>query len=443
MSNEGVRFVAVTGGSIAQSDEVSKKGKRLAADRDRLMPKLTTKYRTLISKLGIEFRDTFSEICRFIEELDILQSCALVSLRYYYCRPTIWDGTELESGVSARDIRHPIVERIHTSTEYITNDIQLGAPFHLSCVDTKLSSPSSPPSSSCKMTERGIVLYGCNSVGKTVLMKSLGLAVIMAQAGMYVCASQFSYYPFTNLLTRITGGDNMALGQGSFAVEMSELKSILERASPSTLVLGDEICRGTENISGTSIVCATVIKLSQAKAKFMFTSHLHSLPNLRKFKTLEGVRCYHLRVRSVNGELIYERKLENGPGKSIYGIEIAKAMGLKPDFIRLANTIRKELEIPDQNDPQSIVQTKKSRYNASVYVDHCELCGEHHNLETHHINFQCTANDKGFIGHFHKHSKHNLVVVCSRCHHAIHTRKISVSEYHQTTKGIKLSSTAN
>jgi len=427
LRGEGIRFTPITGGSMAQSVQVNEKRRRLATDLDKLMPKLAKKYRKLIGQLGIEFRDTFIELCRFIEKIDILQSCANVSLQYNYCRPTIWDAPS-QSGIDARELRHPIVERIHTSTEYIANDIQLGVPNR---------------DESSNETPRGILLYGCNSVGKTVLMKSLGLGVVMAQAGMYVSASNFGYFPFTNLLTRITGTDNMALGQGSFAVEMSELKPILERASPSTLILGDEICRGTENVSGTALVCATVIELCKTKSKFMFTSHLHSLPKLDRFKRLEGVKCYHLRVRDCKGELIYERKLQDGPGKSVYGIKVARAMGLHTDFIRLANTIRREIKTPNQKDAQSIIQTKQSRYNASVYVDHCALCGSRKNLETHHISFQCTADDKGFIGHFHKHSKHNLVVVCKKCHRGIHRRRIIVSGYQQTTRGVKLKSKDN
>ena len=144
------------------------------------------------------------------------------------------------SFVNIKNMRHPIIERINTASEYVPNDVMIG-----------LEGTS------------GMLLYGCNAVGKSSLMKAIGLNIIMAQAGMYVPASEFIYQPFDYIFTRIADNDNLFKGQSSFAVEMSELRSILKRSNSRNIVLGDELCSGTESVSAQSIFAASVIKLAK------------------------------------------------------------------------------------------------------------------------------------------------------------------------------------
>ena len=123
---------------------------------------------------------------------------------------------------------------------------------------------------------------------------------------------------------------------------MGELRGILKRADPMSLVLGDEICHGTETISAVSLVAATLITLSQRRTNFLFTTHLHALSTIEAITQIETLKMYHLKVTYLeeSGDLIYDRQLVPGPGLPIYGLEVAKSMDLNPDFIELANQIR-------------------------------------------------------------------------------------------------------
>ena len=125
--------------------------------------------------------------------------------------------------------------------------------------------------------QNGILLYGVNAVGKSSLMKSIGIAVIMAQSGFFVAAKEFTYSPYKHIFTRISNNDNIFKGQSTFAVEMSELRSILIRADKYSLILGDELCCGTETTSALSLVTAGVLRLCEKNANFIFATHLHKL----------------------------------------------------------------------------------------------------------------------------------------------------------------------
>ena len=127
-------------------------------------------------------------------------------------------------------------------------------------------------------------------------MKSIGLTLIMAQAGFYVPCSELRYSPYTQIFTRILNNDNIFKRQSSFAVEMSELRGILKRADKNSLVLGDEVCSGTETTSALSIVSAGLKTLSDLKCSFIFTSHLHQLMDIQIIKEIHSLKIYHLKM---------------------------------------------------------------------------------------------------------------------------------------------------
>lgn len=195
-----------------------------------------------------------------------------------------------------------------------------------------------------------------------------------------------TYTPYHSVLTRIVGNDNLFKGLSSFAVEMGELRGILRRANQFSLVLGDEICHGTETISAVSLVASAIITLSQIGANFLFATHLHTLSQMERIISLSCVRMFHLKVQfdQQTGHLIYDRHLEAGAGHPIYGLEVAKAMDLDPQFLDLANEIRKELM-----GVGPLIPFKKSKYNSHVYYDKCGIpeCINQATL-THHIQFQ-------------------------------------------------------
>ena len=322
------------------------------------------------------------------------------------------------SFVHAKKLRHPIVEQI-IDYEYVPHDVRL---------DNKV---------------KGNMIYGVNSSGKTILMKAIGLNIILAQCGLYVPSEYFEYNIFTSIYTRISGNDNLFKGQSSFIVEMNELRSILKRCNNSSLVIGDEICRGTEHLSGTAIVGATIIRLIENDVKFLFATHLHDLPNLTKIKQLNNVDFYHMSVDRRNDELIFNRKLVKGTGEQVYGITIAKHILDDPEFIKTAVELKNDL-LDKKNINYKLVNDKKSLYNNDVYVDKCSICSSEDKLETHHIIYQKEYKEtpKGEINnvkfHIVKNHKSNLIILCQKCHDKLHDGKIKINSLVQTSNGIKI-----
>ena len=172
-----------------------------------------------------EFHDEIQDIVTYVTKLDVVITKAIIAKQYNYCKPTI-DVKKKSSFLKATELRHPLIELLQQDETYVPNDIDLG----------------------CGVSQRGILLYGTNAVGKSSLIRSIGIAVIMAQAGMYVPATSFTFKPYTSIFTRILGNDNLFKGLSTYAVEMSELRTILNNADKNSLVLGDELCSGTESI---------------------------------------------------------------------------------------------------------------------------------------------------------------------------------------------------
>jgi DNA mismatch repair protein MutS len=184
-------------------------------------------------------------------------------------------------------------------------------------------------------------------------------------------------------------------------------------------------------------VGAAICELAARGSTFIFATHLHNITEISEVTSLSNVVFRHLSVRydEISKKLIYDRKLKEGSGSSVYGLEVCKALDLPQDFLTLANTIRQKYI----NVNHSIVSCTKSKYNAKVLVDVCSLCGND-TEEIHHIKQQKDADSHGFIkgSHVHMNSQHNLVNVCSKCHDDIHGGKIHVKGYVQTSDGIEL-----
>ena len=205
-------------------------------------------------------------------------------------------------------------------------------------------------------------------------MKAVGLTVILAQCGLYVPCKKLVFSPYESLYARITGNDNILKGLSSFALEMTELRAILTRSNNNTLVIGDEICRGTEQTSGTSIVAATIKQLSDKKSSFIFASHLHKVPELQIIKELENIKCFHLIVNydEKTDNLVFNRKLKEGSGPNVYGLTVAKYLIDDNEFIKLAESIKKN----HMNESENLINDKTSRYNKNLYVYECKICKE-------------------------------------------------------------------
>jgi DNA mismatch repair protein MutS len=375
---------------------------------------------TLVFQQFIErfefFQEQLQHIIQFITMIDVLYAKSTISKKYNYCKPTIVEADK--SFICAKGLRHCLIEQIQTNELYVTNDITLGN----ESID-------------------GVLLYGTNAVGKTSLIRSIGISIIMAQAGLYVPCKEFVYKPYNYIFTRILGNDNLFKGLSTFAVEMSELRTILRLADENSLILGDELCSGTENTSAISIFVAGIQKLHSCKSSFIFATHLHEIVNYEEIYNLESVKLKHMTViyDKEQDMLIYDRKLKDGAGDSMYGLEVCKALSLPNDFLEAAYNIRMKYN----PESASLLSLRTSHFNKKKIMNMCEKCGKNMGSEVHHLQHQKDSNEEGLIincdgfGFVHKNNLANLVTLCESCHDNFHKKDVKCKKV-KTSKGIIL-----
>ena len=360
------------------------------------------------------YQQKLESIINFITLIDILSAKCTIAKKYNYCKPNIVQADK--SFVDAKNLRHCLIEQLQNNELYVTNDIVLG-----------------------NGKNDGLLLYGTNAVGKTSLIRALGISLIMAQSGLFVPCSSFQYFPYKYIFTRILGNDNIFKGLSTFAVEMSELRTILRLADPNSLILGDELCSGTENTSAISIFVAGIQRLYQCKSSFIFATHLHEIVNYDEITSLENVSLKHMAVvyDKEKDMLIYDRKLRDGPGNNLYGLEVCKSLSLPNDFLEAAYNIRMKYN----PDSASLLSLKGSHYNSKKIINLCEKCGKNMGTEVHHLQHQNDANDDGIINNkdnvFHKNKLANLMTLCEGCHHDFHKKNVKHKRV-KTTKGFKI-----
>jgi DNA mismatch repair protein MutS len=379
----------------------------------------------------------FERMIHYIADIDVAVSTAKTAQLYNYARPMIVPTHKDENFLQVLGLRHPLIEVQEHKGIYVPNDIVMGNRDYMDIPYPETIMLDTAVHDGHQI--HGVLLYGINSSGKSSLMKSIGLAVMMAQAGFFVPASAMKFSLFESIFTRIVSRDNLAKGLSTFAVEMLELKNIFNRAGTKSLILGDEISHGTETLSGVAIVASSIMKLSRLRSIFLFATHLHQLSNMDEIARLKNVVNLHLAVSydEEKDKLLYNRTLQSGSGSSIYGLEFAKSLHMDREFLDVANGIRKRLA-NDYDELELLVKKKKrSKYNKELYVTNCVICG---NIaeDVHHISHQSLANQAGFIGHFHQDHKHNLIPLCKEHHNEIHNGKIRVKGFVMTSKGLEL-----
>ena len=361
-----------------------------------------TKYYDIIDHLKSQYSDSCYNIVDFIEYVDFNTTNVYNNIQLKLYKPNI-DQSKSSGYIEAKSLRHPIIEYISKDIQYVSNDITLD--------------------------ENGMILYGINASGKSSLMKSVGIAIIMAQAGMYVPASSFMFTPYTAIFTRITGNDNIYRNQSTFVLEMSELRTIMKCADSKSIVIGDELCSGTETISAVSIVSSAIKFLSNKKISFIFATHLHELVN---FITDTTAKTYHLSVSYEDGKIIYDRNLKEGIGNTLYGLEVCRSLDMDEEFMNMAFNIRNNYSQKKESIPMY------SKYNSNILKDKCQICNSMDSIDIHHIHEQHDADTRGNFDSFHKNDDHNLVKLCKNCHNAVHHNKIVISGYKSTTSGREL-----
>jgi DNA mismatch repair protein MutS len=373
---------------------------------------ITNVYNKFITNLE-KYQNELESIINFITLVDILYTKASIAKKWNYCKPQIVSSTN-KSFVEATQLRHCLIEQFQTNEIYVTNDITLG-----------------------NNETNGILLYGTNAVGKTSLIKALGIAIVMAQSGLYVPCSSFHYKPYKYIFSRIIGNDNIFKGLSTFAVEMSELRTILRLVDENSLVLGDELCSGTETMSAISIFVAGIQRLHKCNSSFIFATHLHEIVDFEEITGLTSVKLKHMSViyDKEKDILMYDRKMKEGPGNNMYGLEVCKSLDLPEDFISTAYEIRGKY-CPEAG---SLLSLKTSHFNAKKVVNMCEKCCKNPGQEVHHLSQQSEANVDGIImncdGIFHKNNLANLMTLCEGCHDEIHKTATKGVRRVKTTKG--------
>jgi len=362
-----------------------------------------------------QYQTHLDSLINFITLIDMLFTKGFIAKKNNYCKPHI--VTSDKSFIDAKQLRHCLIEKFETNELYVTNDIVLG--------NDEIN---------------GVLLYGTNAVGKTSFIRAIGIAIIMAQAGLYVPCSAFTYKPYKYIFSRIIGNDNIFKGLSTFAVEMSELRTILRLTDANSLVLGDELCSGTETMSAISIFVTGIQQLHRCRSSFIFATHLHEIVDYEEINCLKSVVIKHMSViyDKENDMLVYDRKLKDGAGSNMYGLEVCKSLNLPEDFINAAYDIRAKY-CPTTG---SILSLKTSHYNSKKIVNMCEKCGKNPGKEVHHLHHQTEANVDGVIyncdGIFHKNNLANLMTLCESCHDEMHKTSKKGIKRVKTTKGYKI-----
>ena len=385
-----------------------------------------------LEKIETMFSHTLEHLISFIGTLDVALSNAKCANLYNYSRPTVLEMNKKDRFIEVIGLRHPLIESREENGIYVPNDIILGS------ISEDVKHDHIMLESGIKDEIRGMLLYGINSSGKSSLMKSLGISVIMAQAGFFVPSAAMKFVAFDKIFTRIVSHDNLYKGLSTFTVEMLELKNIFNRATENSLVLGDEISHGTETGSALAIVASAMEKLYNIKSLYIFATHLHQLGEIKRIKKLKKLIYLHLGVSydEKNDKLIYNRKLSLGSGSSLYGLEFAKSLHMDKEFLDGAYAIRKEI-VGEYSSLELLKKRKRSKYNKDIYLSKCALCDEDV-ADVHHINEQKNSNEHGNIDHFHKNHKYNLIPLCKKHHNLVHEGKIIIQGFVMSEEGLKL-----
>jgi DNA mismatch repair protein MutS len=277
-----------------------------------------------------------------IAQLDVLLCFAQLAIKNHYVKPEINNDRTLD----IKGGRHPVIEqRLPVGEEYITNDVLLD-----------------------NETQQIIIITGPNMSGKSAILRQTGLIVLMAQMGCFVPAKTASIGLVDKIFTRVGASDNLSSGESTFMVEMNETASILNNISDNSLILLDEIGRGTSTYDGISIAWAIAEFLHQhptAKPKTLFATHYHELNELAN--TMGRIKNFNVSIKEVGNRVIFLRKLVPGGSEHSFGIHVAKMAGMPPKLINRANEILKKLEI-DRTEGQSIKDSIKKVQNQAYQL---------------------------------------------------------------------------
>jgi len=300
------------------TQELKEYEEKILGAKDKILVLETQLYAELVQSLS-EFIPAIQINANQIARLDCLLSFATAARENNYIRPVIADDDVLE----IHQGRHPVIEKqLPIGEKYIANDVMLDS-----------------------QTQQIIIITGPNMAGKSALLRQTALITLLAQIGSFVPAESAHIGLVDKIFTRVGASDNISVGESTFMVEMNEAADILNNLSPRSLVLFDELGRGTSTYDGISIAWAIVEHIHEhpkAKARTLFATHYHELNEMEK--SFKRIKNYNVSVKEIDNKVIFLRKLERGGSEHSFGIHVAKMAGMPKSIVKRANDILKQLE---------------------------------------------------------------------------------------------------
>ena len=300
------------------TQELKEYEEKILGAEDKILVLETQLYAELVQSLS-EFIPAIQTDANQIARLDCLLSFATTARENNYIRPVISDDEVLE----IHQGRHPVIEKqLPIGEKYVANDVMLDS-----------------------STQQIIIITGLNMAGKSALLRQTALITLMAQIGCFVPAESAHIGLVDKIFTRVGASDNISVGESTFMVEMNEAADILNNLSPRSLVLFDELGRGTSTYDGISIAWAIVEYIHEhphAKARTLFATHYHELNEMEK--SFKRIKNYNVSVKEIDNKVIFLRKLERGGSEHSFGIHVAKMAGMPKSIVKRAGDILKQLE---------------------------------------------------------------------------------------------------
>ncbi len=315
---EWTRKQTLTSGERYITEELKELETKIQGAEEKILIIETRLYTELVLGLA-EYMSEVQNNANLIAQLDCLHSLALVAIRNRYNKPEITEGDELD----IKDGRHPVIEKqLPEGEPYISNDVYLDS-----------------------TSQQIMIITGPNMSGKSALLRQTALITLMAQIGSFVPAREAKIGIVDKIFTRVGASDNISQGESTFMVEMNEAASILNNISHRSLILFDELGRGTSTYDGISIAWSIVEFIheqSKAKAKTLFATHYHELNEMEK--SFPRVKNFNVSIKEIDNKVIFMRKLKEGGSEHSFGIHVARMAGMPPSVVHRANQVLEDLE---------------------------------------------------------------------------------------------------
>ena len=314
---EYVRKQTLTGSERYITQELKELEQQILGAKDRILVLENNLFDQLRQQVAVQIHRV-QATANAIAWLDLYASFAAVALEQNYCRPDV----DLSGQIHIQDGRHPVVEKMLTDTLFVANDVLLD-----------------------KAENQVAIITGPNMAGKSTYMRQVALIVLMAQIGSYVPARSAQIGVVDGIYTRVGASDDLASGQSTFMVEMSEVAQILKSATENSLLILDEIGRGTSTFDGMSIARAVIEHIANRRklgAKTLFATHYHELTEMEQ--SFFNIKNYNIAVKKNGNDIFFLRRIMRGGTDDSYGIDVSRLAGIPEDIIQRAQQILKQLE---------------------------------------------------------------------------------------------------